>query len=81
MVRDFHRGGKGPKNRLRPLTSREKEILQLLAEGKSNKEIAQLLFISLKTVDTHRSNIMSKLNLHSVVGLVRYAIREKIIQP
>lgn len=61
------------------LTAREREIVQLLAEGKSNKDVAVALGISVKTVDAHRANIMHKLNLHSVTDLVRYAIRNNII--
>lgn len=62
------------------LTPREREILQLLAEGKSNKEIADLLGISVKTAETHRANIMLKQDFHSITELVRYAVRNKIIQ-
>jgi DNA-binding NarL/FixJ family response regulator len=62
------------------LTPREREILQLLAEGKTNKEVAGLLGISVKTAETHRANIMVKLDFHSVTDLVRYAVRNKIIQ-
>ncbi len=62
------------------LTQREKETLQLLAEGKSNKEVATLLNLSPLTVDTHRSNLMQKLNLHSTAELVLYAVRKKLIQ-
>ena len=65
---------------LRRPTPREREILQLLAEGKSNKEIAGFLGISVKTAETHRANIMLKLNFHSITELVRYAVRNKIIQ-
>ncbi|MEI8141144.1 MAG: response regulator transcription factor [bacterium] len=61
------------------LTAREREIVQLLAEGKSNKEVATSLGVSVKTVDAHRANIMHKLNIHSVTDLVRYAIRNNII--
>jgi two-component system response regulator NreC len=61
------------------LTPREREILQLVAEGKSNKEIAQLLNLSVYTVETHRSNIMEKLNLHGVPELILYAVRMGII--
>ena len=64
----------------RPLTPREREIVQLLAEGKSNKEIASYLHISVKTAETHRANIMLKLNFHSVTELVRYAVKNRIIQ-
>ncbi|HEX8077765.1 MAG TPA: response regulator transcription factor [Chthoniobacterales bacterium] len=63
------------------LSAREREIVQLLAEGRTNKEIATLLGIAYKTVDAHRTNIMKRLNIHSVAELVRYAIRERIIEP
>ncbi|HYL63906.1 MAG TPA: response regulator transcription factor [Candidatus Methylomirabilis sp.] len=62
------------------LTPREREILQLLAEGKGNKEVADLLGISVKTAETHRANIMLKMDFHSITELVRYAVRNKIIQ-
>jgi DNA-binding NarL/FixJ family response regulator len=62
------------------LTPREREILQLLAEGKSNKEIAAGLGISVKTAETHRAKIMLKLDFHSITELVRYAVRNNIIQ-
>lgn len=62
-------------------SSREREIIQLLAEGKSNKEVAAVLGISVKTAETHRAAIMRKLGLHSISDLVRYAIRNHIIQP
>jgi len=61
------------------LTDREREILQLIAEGKTNKEIASTLNLSLYTVDTHRSHILQKLNLHSVPELILYAVRKGII--
>jgi DNA-binding CsgD family transcriptional regulator len=63
------------------LTQRERQILQLIADGCSSKEVADRLQISVKTVDTHRSNLMRKLNFHSVSELVRYAIRIKLIEP
>jgi DNA-binding NarL/FixJ family response regulator len=63
------------------LTPREREILQLLAEGKSAKEVATILGIAVKTSDTHRTNIMRKLDVHSVAELVRYAIRNKVVEP
>ncbi len=61
------------------LTDREKEVLQLLAEGRSNKEVAALLDIGVSTVDTHRMNLMQKLNLHSTAEIVLYAVRKKLI--
>jgi DNA-binding NarL/FixJ family response regulator len=67
------------KNGLR-LTARQKQILQLLAEGKSSKEVAVALNISVKTAETHRANIMRRLDCHSVTELVRYAIRNHIIE-
>jgi len=63
------------------VTVREREIIQLIAEGKSNKKAASALSISVKTVEAHRANIMRKLHLRSVSDLVRYAIRNKIVQP
>jgi DNA-binding NarL/FixJ family response regulator len=63
------------------LSVREREIVQLLAEGKSNKEIAALLNISTRTVENHRAKTMDKLNLHSLGELVLYAVRNKIVEP
>jgi DNA-binding CsgD family transcriptional regulator len=63
------------------LSPREREIIQLLANGKANKEIGAILDISVRTVETHRARIMYKLGLHSVAGLVLYAVRNNIIQP
>lgn len=62
----------------RPLTSREREILQLIAEGHLHQQIAQRLNISVRTVDTHRNNIMKKLDIHDTAGLVNYAIKNGI---
>src|ERR1022692_584995 len=62
------------------LTPREREVLQLLAEGKSNKEAAAILELSLYTVETHRGNILQKLNLHGIPELILYAVRKGIIQ-
>jgi two-component system, NarL family, response regulator NreC len=61
------------------LTTRERELLQLLAEGRSNKEVASLLNLSLYTVETHRGNIFQKLNLHNTAELILYAIRKGVI--
>ena len=62
------------------LTAREREVVQLLSEGRSSKEVASVLGISVKTAETHRANIMRKLEIHSVTELVRYAIKNKIIE-
>jgi DNA-binding NarL/FixJ family response regulator len=61
------------------LTSREREILQLIAEGHLHHAIAQRLSISVRTVDTHRNNIMKKLDIHDAAGLVNYAIKNNIV--
>jgi DNA-binding NarL/FixJ family response regulator len=66
-------------HRSQPLTPREREVLHLVAEGKSNKEVAADLNISVKTAEAHRINIMRKLNAHSVVELVKYAMRNKML--
>lgn len=64
-----------------PLTPREREVLQLIAEGKTTKETAQLLGVSVKTAESHRTRIMEKLDIHETASLVRYAIRRGLIQP
>ena len=61
------------------LTDREKEVLQLLAEGRSNKEVAALLDVGVSTIETHRANLMQKLNLHNTAEIVLYAVRKRII--
>jgi len=61
------------------LTDREREVLQLIAEGKTNKEIAILLSVSINTVETHRKHIMEKLDLHNTADIVRFAVRKKIV--
>jgi DNA-binding NarL/FixJ family response regulator len=63
------------------LTERELEVTRLLAEGKSNKEVATALSITTRTVETHRANIMRKLEINSIVELVHYAVREKLVNP
>jgi DNA-binding NarL/FixJ family response regulator len=83
VLNGFNAGSHAPdpgtvlRNRLTP---REREIVQLLAEGKSSKEVAVALNISVKTAETHRANIMRKLELHSVSELVRYAVKNQIIE-
>jgi DNA-binding NarL/FixJ family response regulator len=62
------------------LTAREREVIQLLAEGKTSKEVAVALNLSVKTAETHRTNLMRKLDLHSVADLTRYAVRNGIVQ-
>jgi DNA-binding NarL/FixJ family response regulator len=61
------------------LTDREREVLQLLAEGRSNKEVAALLDVGVSTIETHRANLMQKLNLHNTAEIVLYAVRKRII--
>jgi DNA-binding NarL/FixJ family response regulator len=63
------------------LTSREREVIQLIAEGRSSKEVASVLGISTKTAETHRANVMRKLELHSATDVVRYAVRNTMIEP
>lgn len=63
------------------LTPREREVVQLIAEGKTTKGIAEALGMSVKTAESHRANIMEKLDIHDIAGLVRYAIRRGLIQP
>ena len=72
--------GSGDFDSLNILTNREREVLQLIAEGHTNKNIAHELKLSVKTVDVHRSHIMDKLNIHDITGLVKYAIRKGLIK-
>jgi len=64
-----------------PLTPREHQVLQLIAEGKTTKEIAVILSVTVKTAESHRTKLMEKLDIHSAAGLVRYAIRRGVVQP
>jgi len=73
-------GGKPLRKRVARLTSRELEVLQLIAEGQPNKQVAGELGISIKTVEKHRQSVMQKLNIHDVAGLTRYAIGAGIIE-
>jgi DNA-binding CsgD family transcriptional regulator len=68
-----------PREQSDPLSPREREVVQLLAEGKSNREVASRLFVSVRTVETHRATIMRKLELSSIVGLVHYAVRHQMV--
>lgn len=83
VVKDYIRHaeeGTGDFDSLNILTNREREVLQLIAEGHTNREVAHLLKLSVKTVDVHRSHIMEKLNIHDVTGLVKYSIRKGLIK-
>lgn len=81
VIEDYLRWGDiKPQDTSNGLTQREREILQLIAEGYTNKQIAEILCISIKTVQAHRSNLMSKLDLHDKAELVKYAIQKKIIE-
>jgi len=77
----LHRTGANPKTGLDQLTPRQREVLQLIAEGNSTKEIAALLNLSAKTVETHRAQLMERLAIYDVASLVRFAMREGLIQP
>jgi two-component system response regulator NreC len=81
MLDDYRRrlAGKTVVDRYATLTEREREILQLLAEGRSNREVAELLFLSPATVETHRAHILQKLDVHNTAELVLYAVRRGII--
>lgn len=76
-LREGFAHGRVPWNkRTKPLSMRELEVLKLIAQGKSNKEIAEMLFLSVRTVESHRSSLLEKLNLHNTAGLVKYAIEQ-----
>jgi len=81
VLDDYLRRNDGNDGAPPDVTAREREIIQLLAEGNSNKEAAATLGVSVKTIEAHRANIMRKLRLRSVTELVRYAIRNNIVQP
>lgn len=81
IIEDYLRWGDGAGGKeMEELTSREREVLQLIAEGHTNREIAGILCISIKTVQTHRANLMQKLDLHDRADLIKYAIQKKIIE-
>jgi len=80
MLDDYARQRGTEDDRYESLSDREREIFQLIAEGKANKEIAALLFISLSTVETHRARIMEKLDLHSAAEIVLHAVRRGVIR-
>lgn len=82
LVEDYihHLKARGLTDTFHLLTAREREVLQLLAEGRSNKEVAALLELALSTVETHRANLMQKLNLHNTAEIVLYAVRKGMIR-
>jgi DNA-binding NarL/FixJ family response regulator len=81
VIEDYLRWGDiQPMDASNELTSREREVLQLIAEGYTNKEIAEILCLSIKTIQSHRTNLMSKLDLHDRGDLIKYAIQKKIIE-
>ena len=81
LVEDYvrHLQSRGLTDTFHLLTAREREVLQLLAEGRSNKEVAALLDVGVSTVETHRANLMQKLNLHNTAEIVLYAVRKGLI--
>ena len=84
VVKDYIRHAEtesGEFDSLNILTNREREVLQLIAEGHTNKDIARILKLSIKTIDVHRSHIMDKLNIRDITGLVKYSIRKGLIKP
>lgn len=81
VVDGFLRGGQPEPDPLAGLTSRQREILQLIAEGRSTKEMAAALDVSVKTVETHRAQLMDRLDIRDVPGLVRFAIRTGLVSP
>ena len=70
----------GATDRYDGLSDREREVFQLVAEGRSNKQIAEALCVSVSTVETHRARVMTKLDIHTTAGMVRYAVRRGVIQ-
>jgi len=81
VVTSFLSGQGPPAGPLEGLTSRQREVLQLIAEGRSSKEIAAQLGVAVKTIETHRTQIMERLDIHDIAGLVRFAIRVGLVSP
>jgi DNA-binding NarL/FixJ family response regulator len=81
VVESYLQRAAGEEGPVEELTARQREILQMIAEGKNTKEIAATLEISVKTVEAHRLQLMARLNIHDVAGLVRYAIRSGLVSP
>jgi DNA-binding NarL/FixJ family response regulator len=81
VIQRFCEGLKGSEDGLGVLTPRQRQILQLIAEGQGTRQIAERLHVSVKTVETHRAQLMERLGIHDVAGLVRFAIRNGLIEP
>ena len=81
LVTDFRRRVAEPSDPLERLTPRQREVLQLIAEGRATKEIAAKLKLSVKTIETHRAQLMDRLDIHDVAGLVRFAVRVGLVSP
>ena len=81
VMSDYVQRLRGEETADAPLTPRQREVLQLIAQGHSTKEVARRLDLSVKTVDTHRTQLMKQLDIHEVTGLVRYAMRHGLISP
>ena len=81
VIRDYLANTDRLRGPLEQLTSRQREVLQLIAEGKNTKEIADLLQVSVKTVEAHRLQLMQRLDIHDIPGLVRCAIRSGLVSP
>ncbi len=79
VVRDYVRLGGSEREQSARLTQRQREILQMIAEGRSNPQIASTLGVSVKTVETHRAHVMERLDIHDIAGLVRYAVRTGLV--
>jgi DNA-binding NarL/FixJ family response regulator len=79
IISDYMQRVGGEVSPLERLTPRQREILQLIAEGHTTKQIAEILKVSVKTAETHRAQLMNQLNIHDVTGLVRYAIRVGLV--
>ncbi len=81
VVEEYGRRAEAMEDKYDRLTDREREVLQLIAEGRINREIAQLLHVTVKTVEAHRAHVMDKLGLHTTAELTRYALRKGMISP
>jgi DNA-binding NarL/FixJ family response regulator len=81
VVEEYGRRAEAIEDKYDRLTDREREVLQLIAEGRANREIAQLLHVTVKTVEAHRAHLMDKLGLRSTAELTRYALRKGIVSP